>query len=109
MKKAIVFALLLACGVPLAAYPVLAAEGTEPAAVTDAGNKLCPISGEPVSGASFVEYQGKRYGLCCPGCDKQFLADPEKYLAKMKEKEQAASPAAPAAEEGHEHHEGMMM
>jgi len=74
--------------------------GTETATkqITDAGNKLCPISGEPVSGASFVEYQGKRYGLCCPMCRALFLKDPEKYLAQMEVKEKASASAEVSAE-----------
>lgn len=27
-----------------------------------------------------VEYEGKTYYLCCPGCAKKFQADPAKYL-----------------------------
>ncbi|MBF0570217.1 MAG: YHS domain-containing protein, partial [Candidatus Omnitrophica bacterium] len=26
-----------------------------------------------------VEYKGKLYNLCCPGCISRFKADPEKY------------------------------
>ena len=104
MKKVIVFALLLGVAMQVVSLPVFAEE-TAQTAVVNAGNKLCPISGDPVSGTSFVEYQGKRYGLCCPGCDKMFLADPAKYLAKMNAQKQAASQTAPAAEEGHGHHD----
>lgn len=56
------------------------------AAVTDANNKTCPISGDPVNGKDFVVYNGKRYGLCCTGCDKQFLSDPEKYIKILKDR-----------------------
>lgn len=64
---------------------------TQPAAptdakMTDAGNKSCPISGDPVSGKDFVVYNGVRYGLCCKGCEKQFLQDPNKYIQKLREK-----------------------
>ncbi len=51
--------------------------------VRDAGNKICPVSGEAVSGSSFVEHAGVRYGLCCSACAKKFQANPEKYLAQM--------------------------
>ena len=61
-------------------------EGAAKQAV-DAGNKFCPVSGDAVSGKDFVEHQGKRYGLCCPACEKPFLADPEKYIAKMEKQE----------------------
>jgi len=45
----------------------------------DAGNKICPVMGEKVSGKDFYEYNGKRYGLCCPMCPATFAGDPEKY------------------------------
>ncbi len=49
--------------------------------VTDVGNKICPVMGGKVSGANFYEYNGKRYGLCCPVCEAAFKADPKKYAA----------------------------
>ena len=89
MKKMIVFAFLMVFVMPLAVMPVFAAVKT-----VDAGNKLCPISGHLVSGTSFVEYQGKRYGLCCPMCKTAFLKDPEKYLLQMNAREKAFALAA---------------
>jgi len=29
-----------------------------------------------------VEYEGKTYYFCCPGCDAKFKADPKKYLGQ---------------------------
>ena len=58
------------------------------AAGVDAGNATCPVGGEKVSGEDFVEYQGKKYGLCCSMCVGKFNKDPEKYLAKMAESEE---------------------
>ncbi len=54
-------------------------------AVVDAGNKLCPVSGGPVSDdpALTAEYKGKLYHFCCPGCKPVFLKDPEIYIKKM--------------------------
>ena len=60
------------------------------AAVVDAGNKMCPVSGDDVEGKHFVEYKGKRYGLCCPMCANKFNKNPEKFLKEM--------------EKGHQHH-----
>jgi len=85
MKKSIALALLFVFVMPFAASQAFAAKETAQTGIVDAGNKLCPVSGDPVSGTNFVVYQGKRYGLCCPGCDKIFLSDPAKYLAKTKE------------------------
>jgi YHS domain-containing protein len=88
----VLLVLLVMLLMPLAILPAFAAEKA-----VDAGNKLCPISGEPVSGTSFVEYHGKRYGLCCPGCAKMFLANPEKHIAEMEAKEKASAPVATPA------------
>ena len=99
MKKiAIVTILLLLIG-PLA----WSIEKAPPASsgVVDAGNKFCPVSGDKVSGKHFVEYNGKKYGLCCPMCANKFKKDPAKYLAKMAAQE--ANPKVASAHKGHEH------
>ena len=51
------------------------------AAIVDAGNKICPVSGDKVSGKDSYEYNGKNYGLCCPMCTASFEQDPVKYSA----------------------------
>ena len=66
--------------------------------VKEAGNKYCPVGLEQVSGKDFVEYNGIKYGLCCPMCAKKFLADPEKYLNQLKEKETGNSASEASAE-----------
>ena len=48
------------------------------------GNKICPVSGNPVGDGSMGEaakfvYNGKIYNLCCPMCVKDFKKNPEKY------------------------------
>ena len=96
MKKMIVWILFFALMVPAMGSSVVAAEKVLQAGVVDAGNKLCPISGSPVSGTHFVVYNGKRYGLCCPGCEGPFLKDPATYIAKM-EAQEKASASMPAA------------
>jgi YHS domain-containing protein len=53
------------------------------AEIEDVGNATCPISGDKTSGKFFVEYQGKRYGLCCPMCEKDFNKNPEKFIASL--------------------------
>jgi len=60
----------------------------------EVGNKICPVSKEPVTGAMSdkpvtIEYKGKIYNLCCPGCLKAFKNNPEKY-SKIAEDEVAA-------------------
>lgn len=44
----------------------------------------CPVMGNPINKDAFVDHNGQRIYFCCPGCDKKFLADPDKYLAEMK-------------------------
>jgi YHS domain-containing protein len=94
-KIALMLVLFLVC-VSVVAYAEEAMAPAAPAVsasteqVTDVGNKFCPVSGDKVSGQSFVTYQGKRYGMCCPMCEQAFLADPAKYIAKTMEQERAA-------------------
>lgn len=56
------------------------------AAAKEAGtvNGLCPIMKKPVVPGDTTEYQGERFGFCCPGCSTLFLKAPEKYLTAMK-------------------------
>ena len=51
------------------------------AAMVDAGNTLCPVTGEKVDGVDSYAYNGKRYGLCCGMCQAVFEKDPAKYAA----------------------------
>jgi len=55
----------------------------------DAGNKLCPVSGDPVSGKDFVIYQGRGMAFAVRLCEKLFLNDAEKYLSRMEAKEKS--------------------
>lgn len=87
MKRMAVWMLFVAFVMPLAASQIFAADGKAPSGIVDAGNKLCPVSDDPVSGTDFVEYQGKRYGLCCPMCKAMFLKNPEKHIAQMEAKQ----------------------
>jgi YHS domain-containing protein len=86
MKKMMVWVLLVAFVMPMAVSQVFASDDTAQTGIVDAGNKKCPVMGGPVNGKDFVVYEGKRYGLCCPGCDKTFLSDPAKYIALIEAK-----------------------
>ena len=47
-------------------------------------NKYCPIRGGEVDVETpTVEYKGKNIGFCCPGCDKKFMENPEKYMKNL--------------------------
>jgi len=46
---------------------------------------VCPVTGEKLTvkaDTGSALYKGKIYYFCCPGCDKSFLANPEKYVSK---------------------------
>lgn len=50
------------------------------------GNKICPVSGNPVDDGKMGEavkyvYNGKIYNLCCQMCVKDFKKNPEKFSA----------------------------
>ncbi len=53
------------------------------ATAVEVGNKACPVTGSPVTDNEFVEYKGKRYGICCAACKKSFLKNPVKYIKQL--------------------------
>jgi len=61
-------------------------EVTVDSTATKIWNKVCPVKGNPVEDDSpTVEYNGKLYGFCCPGCDTKFAKNPEKYAKNLSE------------------------
>ncbi len=81
MKSILILGVLLFGGLPAglahAAPPAVASE------IIDAGNTVCPVSGDKVNPKVTYVFEGKRYAFCCPMCVKKFKKDPKKYLAKM--------------------------
>ena len=75
------------------------AVGTQEA--VNAGNKICPISGEKIDEKmkAAYEYKGKIYNFCCPMCIDEFKKDPEKYIKKVEEELQAESKEESKVEE----------
>ena len=64
-------------------------------------NRYCPVSGDKVNKRVWVDYQGKRYSLCCRDCVKDFKKDPKKYIEIMKQQE--SSPTPPVGTMGGQH------
>ena len=65
----------------------------------------CVVSGEKLGSMGdpyVVEHNGVKVQLCCKGCLKKFLKNPDAYLAKLaaaraaQEKSKAAQPSGPA-------------
>lgn len=47
-------------------------------------NSVCPVLGNKISKkAPKVLYKGKIITFCCPGCDKKFIDNPEKYMGNL--------------------------
>jgi len=61
----------------------------------DAGNKICPVTGEKIDPKTKVtyEYKGKIYNFCCAMCVDDFKKNPEKYIKKV-EAELKSQPAS---------------
>ena len=59
----------------------------------NAGNKICPVTGEKIDEKTKAthEYKGKIYNFCCAMCIDEFKKDPEKYIKKVEEELQATS------------------
>jgi len=54
-----------------------------------AKQKVCPVMDEPLGGMGTpgkVNVKGKAVYICCAGCAKKLAAEPEKFLAVLKEK-----------------------
>lgn len=48
---------------------------------------FCPVTGEmlgTMGAPKKIEVNGQQVWICCDGCKKKLLADPEKYLANLK-------------------------
>ena len=59
-------------------------ESTQPA---EGAKLFCPVSEEEITveDAIAIEYNGKRYYVCCSKCQRKFLADPETYAQKAEQ------------------------
>ena len=43
----------------------------------------CPVTGEPVSKAAHLDFQGQRIYFCSAKCAAEFRNDPERYFARF--------------------------
>lgn len=53
---------------------------------------ICPVTGDKFvihESTPVVEYKGEKYYMCCPGCDDEFMRNPERYIDKMREVEKS--------------------
>jgi YHS domain-containing protein len=81
------FAILLIVMLAGAVVAHASADGAEKKNVT---NKMCPVSGGPVSEKYRTEYKGQYVYVCCEGCLTEFAKNPEGFVAKMSKEERDA-------------------
>lgn len=69
------------------------ATASETVNAEEAGNKICPVSGDKINEETkaIYEYEGKIYNFCCPACIEEFKNNPQKYIKKVEEQMQAES------------------
>ncbi len=61
-----------------------AADINKTAAAASIEQTTCPVmEGNKINKNVFVEYKGKKVYFCCEDCKAKFLAEPEKYAAKL--------------------------
>jgi YHS domain-containing protein len=48
--------------------------------------QFCPITGEKIDKAVYLDYKGKRVYFCCEDCKKSFLKDPDKQISALEAK-----------------------
>jgi uncharacterized membrane protein/YHS domain-containing protein len=66
-------------------------------------NKYCPVTTSELAEEQFsVDYQGQTIYFCCSGCKKDFLNNPETYLANL----ESTAPDSHQPESSHDHEEG---
>lgn len=92
MKK-IIFSVLFAL--------LLAPVSLRAADLVEVGNKICPLSADKVSGKHFVEYHGRRYGMCCSMCVKKFNKNPGGFVSDLQAVEAGESKAMTHEHAGH--------
>jgi YHS domain-containing protein len=59
-----------------------------------AEQEVCPVMGMEVNRDINADYKGKLVYFCCQECVTKFNKDPEKYVKKLEEQQQAAGKQA---------------
>ena len=59
---------------------------TKAARAAGSANGLCPVMGNPVQrDGGAVMYKEQKIAFCCPPCQAKFTANPEGYMAKVRD------------------------
>ncbi|MDD5565663.1 MAG: YHS domain-containing protein [Candidatus Omnitrophica bacterium] len=83
-----------------------AASKTVKVKAEEAGNAICPVSGEKIDEKlkATYEYEGKIYNFCCTSCIEEFKKDPQKYIKKMEQQKEEQNKAGNEKEPSSEIH-----
>jgi YHS domain-containing protein len=73
-----------------------------PANLIDVKNTKCVVMPHDPVGKLWVQYEGKAYHICCPGCIEDFNKEPQKYVKALEAKPMDFGIGAPAG--GHSGH-----
>jgi hypothetical protein len=84
VMAAVVMAVASGCGSPEPAVQTEPQEITETAdEITMMNNSVCPVMGGPVSAGQYFDWEGYRIGICCPGCEASFRANPRAFIPSL--------------------------
>jgi YHS domain-containing protein len=74
----------------LAAGSVAASAWSDETEKKNVTNKVCPVSGGPVSEKYRADYKGQYVYMCCEGCLSEFSKNPETFVAKLSKEDKEA-------------------
>jgi YHS domain-containing protein len=60
------------------------ADFTAPEGLVPVVAKECPVMGGEPNPQVYADYKGHRFFFCCGGCPKRFLAEPGKFIEKLR-------------------------
>jgi YHS domain-containing protein len=66
---------------PAVSYEPLVGDTTQTAAGLDRLDPVCLMEVDPATARHTVEYNGRTIAFCAPSCKKQFLSDPDAFVA----------------------------
>lgn len=110
MKKLIKFGLVAICATAVVVSTINLANAADTGASKEKVKPYtldyCVVSGEKLGGSMgkphTITYKGREIKFCCPGCEKVFKKDPDKYIKKIEEAEKSKSKSSSGSSE-HQH------
>jgi len=76
-------AVVSGCGKEDPAVQILTETATVNEDIDELGNSFCPVMGGTVAEGQYFDWEGFRIGICCPGCEGTFKADPQTFIPAL--------------------------